>query len=209
MPTSSLEELGAATKVLSSTWVSEVVLQTAQFDRMKAWYQAVLGRDWFFENQPAKALDPSRLPAGDKQVRASDVRACFMRLAPDFPYGTTLALFELSWLEKAPSKDPGINHMQFRDADIATLIKRLELLRDAEINPHRSANHGPSLSFYFRDPDKNVVELCINNFDSPQDAQAFTKSAAFKNNPSGLELDRDEFISRYHSGVPKEKLLAM
>jgi catechol-2,3-dioxygenase len=204
-----MSKLAAETAALSTPWVSEVVLQTSRYDELKSWYGAVLGRPWFFESRPQRPLQESELPAGDKQVRAATVRACFMRLAPAFPHGTTFALFELPWLSGAPAKDPGLNHMQFRDATLETLIERLELLKGAGIHPHRSANHGPTLSFYFRDPDRNIVELCVGNFATEEEAREFTRSEQFQNNPSGLELDRDEFIARYRSGMPRRELLAI
>ncbi|TWB87813.1 catechol 2,3-dioxygenase-like lactoylglutathione lyase family enzyme [Bradyrhizobium macuxiense] len=209
MSTMPLDELKKATSTLSGTWISEVVLQTARFDEMKTWYEAVLGRPFNFETAPKDPTKAKRPDLGDKQVRASDIRACFMKLDPSFPYGGTFALFELPWLDRAPGTDPGLNHMQFKNADLDTLIKRLELLRDGGIHPQRSANHGPGLSFYFKDPDKNVVEFCINNFASLEETLKFTQSERFRNNPSGLELDRDEFIARYRSGVPQDQLLAI
>jgi hypothetical protein len=207
MTTKTFDELKQATAALPATWISEVVLQTSQYDLMKDWYEAVLGTPWHFENRPARPA--AFKEEGDKQVRAADVRACFMRLDTQFPYGITFAIFELPWVGTSPAKDPGLNHMQFKNRDLATLVSRLEMMRDAGIHPQRSANHGPSLSFYFKDPDLNVVELCINTFDTAHEAAAFVRSEKFRNNPSGLELDRDEFIARYHSGIPKDQLLSI
>jgi catechol-2,3-dioxygenase len=198
-----LDELRAATAALPGPWISEVVLQTGSYDVMKPWYGAVLS----FENLPQRPAQP---PAeGEKQVRAADVRACFMRLAPAFPHGGTLAIFEVPGTRAAPTRDPGLNHMQFKNPDLDTLMKRIELLRDAGIHPQRSANHGPVLSFYFKDPDRNVVEFCINNFATAEEMMAFTRSERFQKNPSGLELDRDEFLKRYKSGEPHRQLLSI
>jgi catechol 2,3-dioxygenase-like lactoylglutathione lyase family enzyme len=202
-----LDDLRAATAALPSTWISEVVLQTGRYDEMKPWYEAVLGQPWSFVNVPAKPAKPP--PEGEKQVRAADVRACFMRLAPGFPHGGTLALFEVPGTAAAPTRDPGLNHMQFKNRDLETLMKRIELLRDAGIHPQRCANHGPVLSFYFKDADRNVVEFCINNFDTAEEMMAFTRSERFQKNPSGLELDRDEFLKRYRSGEPPRQLLSI
>jgi hypothetical protein len=99
--------------------------------------------------------------------------------------------------------------MQLRHAELDVLVTRLELLRDAGIHPHRSANHGPMTSVYFRDPDENIVELCIDNFDTPEAMNTFIQSAKFKSNPSGIDIDRNEFISRHRSGMPKDRLLAI
>ena len=47
------------------------------------------------------------------------------------------------------------------------------------------------------------------NFDTAEERVAFTASPAFKANPSGISLDRDEFITRYRAGVSKADLLAL
>lgn len=205
-----LQALKAQSQAIATPWISEVVLQTAQFDRMKLWYEAVLGADWSFENKPDPNVSvPHHHGDGGKQVHAKDVRAVFMRMPSTHPHSMTFAIFELKHLAPAPDKDPGLNHMQFKHPDLATLVQRVEALRDAGIHPHRSANHGPITSFYFRDPDENIVELCLDNFATPAEMMAFTRSEAFRRNPSGVDLDRDEFLTRYHAGTPKEELLAI
>lgn len=208
-----LRDLRAASADIPAPWISEVVMQTNQFELVKAWYAAILGGEWFMENTPSGAPPKDdRTGAGGpggKQVFASDVRACFMRLPAPPPYSLTFAIFELKHLDTAPSRDPGMNHMQLKHPDLEALIRRLEVLRDHGIHPHRSSNHGPVTSFYFRDPDANIVELCIDNFDTPAEKAAFVQSPAFRANPSGVSLDRDEFIARYRSGVPKAELLAI
>ncbi len=206
---SRLETLRLRSKTLANPWVSEIVLQTNQYELMKLWYEAILGRDFFHETRRDPVAVPKPRARGDKQVFAKDVRACFMRLPTVEPYGMVLALFELNDIDVHPSKDPGLNHMQFKHCNIEALITRIEFMRDAGIDPHRSANHGPGTSFYFRDPDSNILELCIDNFDNPEDLDAFIKSETFRNNPSGLDIDRDAFIARYRSGIPVRELLAV
>jgi catechol-2,3-dioxygenase len=202
--------LKAATATLPTPWVSEIVLQTNQFDAMKLWYSSVLGADWFMENVP----DPSTKVAnhhgdGGKQVHAKDVRACFMRLPTVQPYGQVLALFEITRLTAGPDTDPGLNHLQLKHPDLETLACRVEMMREAGIDPHRSANHGPITSFYFRDPDENILELCIDNFSTAAEFNAFVASDKFKANPSGIDIDRDEFLARFRAGTPLAELLAI
>lgn len=208
----SLQSAGALAAMKERTatlgaWVSEIVLQTARFDELKGWYAAVLGRDYFFENEP-KAGGEIKDKHGDggKQVHASDVRAAFMHLEPAPPFNMVFAIFELSWLDLAPTKDPGINHMQFKHHTLGALVERAEAMRDAGLHPHRSANHGPVTSFYYRDPDQNIVEMCVNNFDDPQELAAFLASPSFRSNPSGVDLDRDDFIARFRAGATREEL---
>jgi catechol 2,3-dioxygenase-like lactoylglutathione lyase family enzyme len=205
-----LRSLKASSAQIRTPWISEVVLQTNQYDLMKSWYEAVLGCDWGVENCPDPSRPrPQRDATATKQVYASDVRACFMRLPVPHPYTMTFALFEVTTLETRPSTDPGLNHIQLKHADLQDLISRLEALRDHGLTPHRSANHGPSTSFYFVDPDQNVVELCIDNFDTPGEKIEFINSNAFKQNPSGIQIEFAEFISRYRAGISKQELLAI
>lgn len=205
-----LRRLKAVSAEIGSPWISEVVLQTNQYELMKLWYEAILGGDWIVENIPDPNREkPQREGAEGKQVFASDVRACFMRLPVPHPYTMTFALFEIPHLKLAPDADPGLNHMQLKHGDLDALIRRIEALRDHGLHPHRAANHGATTSFYFRDPDQNIVELCIDNFDTPAEMIAFTKSEAFLRNPSGIDLNRDEFLARYHAGTPKAELLAI
>jgi catechol 2,3-dioxygenase-like lactoylglutathione lyase family enzyme len=208
MPTSpgpDLSALASATSRLPSLRIAEIVLQTNQFAALKSWYSAVLGRAWDIENDPKRAAAiAGEHGDGGKQVHASRVRSCFMILDKDAaaaPYGQLFALFEIAGVGTEPTKDPGLNHMQFKHANMADLVTRIELLRDAGIVPHRSANHGPITSFYYRDPDRNVVELCSNNFETFDEWLAFFDSDQFKANPSGIDIDMAEFLGRYHSGL--------
>lgn len=197
----SLSNLYAATSGLPSVRIAEVVLQTGRFQELKDWYRAVLGHSWSVENDPAKSAGGSRDGDGGKQVHASRVRSCFMILDKDaaaVPYGQLFALFEIPGIGSEPTGDPGLNHMQFKHGDIHSLVKHVELLRDAGIRPHRSANHGPITSFYFRDPDQNVVELCCNNFATFEEWIGYFSSIKFKGNPSGIDMEFDEFLERYH-----------
>ncbi|QOZ81284.1 biphenyl 2,3-dioxygenase (plasmid) [Bradyrhizobium sp. CCBAU 53351] len=122
-------------------------------------------------------------------------------------HGQVLALFELPELSDSPSRDPGLNHFQFRHANLAALLDRVELLLGAGLQAHRASNHGPVTSYYFSDPDQNVVELCCNNFDDAEKLKAFIDSDAFKNNPSGIDVDPKDFLARFRAGEPLDQLL--
>lgn len=202
--TQSLDTLEKQVRSLAPLHLNEIVMQTNRFDAMRAWYAAVLGVEWTMDSRPSTPPTEKYTP-GERQVRAVDVRSSFGRIGTT--PSITFALFELPWLRPSGHMEPGINHTNFREADLDTLVKRVEYLRDAGIHPHRVANHGPVMSFYYYDPDENIVEFCSMNFDTPEEMAAFVRSEAFQKNPSGLELERDPFLERYHSGIPKEELL--
>ncbi|MBR0706984.1 VOC family protein [Bradyrhizobium liaoningense] len=200
-------DLHKATAQLPSPRISEIVLQTAQYESMRDWYSAVLGLSWSIENPGGAPENRRRFAGSPKQTRASDVRSCFMFLDRSPVHGQVLALFELPELSGAPAIDPGLNHFQFRHANLAALFDRVELLLGSGLEAHRASNHGPVTSYYFSDPDQNVVELCCNNFDDPAKLKAFIDSDAFRKNPSGVDVDPKGFISRFRAGEPLHQLL--
>jgi catechol-2,3-dioxygenase len=70
-------------------------------------------------------------------------------------------------------------------------------------------NHGPSTSFYYRDPDGNAVEFSAVNFPTEAEYSRFVTSETFKKNISGAAIDADEFVSKYRSGVPQSELVKL
>lgn len=185
--------------------LSEVVLKTGRYAEMRVWYQMVLGVAPFYEFVPTEKSAP--LP-GQTQERASDIRLCFFRVHLEHPYAQVVALFDIPGTRtEAAGGDPGLHHMQLRCPDMAQLFTRYERLKGAGLKPHRTANHGPGTSFYFRDPDANIVEISANNFATLQDYRAYFESEAYRRNPSGVEIDADDYLARFRSGTPLAELV--
>lgn len=198
------------TKTLALPTISEIVLQTSQFALMRDWYRSVLGRDWVHEAGPSNTKIQNEHGDGGKQVHASRVQACFMILdieAPAEPPGQLFALFGMSGIRRSPTKDPGLNHLQFKHRSRSELLRRASMLRAAGVMSHRAANHGPVTSFYYKDPDQNVVELCANNFPTMAEFHAYLTSAAFKTNPSGYDFDFDAALEKFEAGLPLEEVV--
>ena len=185
--------------------ISETILKTGQFEVMKPWYRRALGVDIFFQHDP----DPGSC-AGNfgGQTRATDLRMCFFRLSTDFPFTQMIGIFEEPGTSTTAVKTaPGLHHMQLMSPDFAGLISKYESLAAAGLRPHRSANHGVMSSFYYRDPDGNNVEFTAQNFPDLQSMSSFMQGPYFRKNPSGIEIsDPDEFVARFHAGVPVAEL---
>ena len=185
--------------------ISETILRTGQLDAMKAWYRKVLEVDPFFEHDPPKG---SRAGDFGGQTRATDLSMCFFRLSEEYPWTQVIGIFEEPGVSgQVPKSSPGLHHMQLMMADVATLIGKYEEMAKLGFRPHRSANHGPMTSFYYRDPDGNNVELTAQNFPTFDAMAAFMRSPEFKANPSGIELDPEAFVARFRSGVPVADLV--
>ena len=182
--------------------ISETILRTGRLDAMKAWYATVLGVQPFFEHAPPPGTRPLDLGG---QTRASDLRMCFFRLSLDYPYVQTIGIFEEPGTGLEPAKgSPGLHHMQLMTADLDDLCAKFGELKAAGLSPHRSSDHGPMTSFYYRDPDGNIVEITAQNHASLEEMATFMASDAFKANPSGTEIDDpDAFVAQR-----REKALA-
>ena len=165
--------------------ISEIVLRTARYEELRAWYQTVLSIDPYLDTD----------------------RFCFRRLHSDYPYTQLLVIFHRPELQGEPRTGPGLDHMQFRCGSLGELLERYARLKTAGIVPHRAMNHGPGMSLYYRDPDGNVVEFSSVNFKTEEEYVAYVASEKFRSNISGIPVDPDDLVMQYRNGVPAEELV--
>lgn len=187
--------------------ISEVVLKTAAFERLRDWYTVVLGVKPYMERTPPADNQPD--PRFGPYVRANDMRVCFIQVHVEYPYKQTLGIFEVPVVSGSQANVPGMHHMQFRHSTLDELITRYEQLAAKEITPFRTANHGTGTSFYYYDPDGNTLELSGPNFATLEEDRKFVQSEAFRRNPSGVELDIEDFVARFRAGEDLATLLAI
>ncbi|MFY0578753.1 VOC family protein [Cystobacter fuscus] len=102
--------------------------------------------------------------------------------------------------EQPGPKTRGLEHFAFTYADITGLLHTYERLERAGITPFWSVNHGPTTSFYYRDPDGNHIELQVDNFVRNEDATSFMRSEVYNSNPIGVDVDPRELLRRLHAG---------
>ena len=199
------DRLAAITADLQPPRVSEIVLRTSQFDAMRAWYQAALSAKPVYEFTPENW---DRLRERQSAKFTTEIRLCFLRVGGDFPYGQTLALFDVAHL--APSdRSTGLHHMQFRHRTLADLFERYERLKAVGIEPFKSYNHGPATSFYYEDLDRNLVELSGVNFATEAAYIAYFSTPSFQRNPAGCEIDAADFVARFRAGEPLDRLVRL
>ncbi len=179
----------------SALKISETILKTGQLDKMKPWYATVLGVPPFFEHAPPEGTKPLDLGG---QTRASDLKMCFFRLSLAFPYVQTIGIFEeKGTAQEIPKGTPGLHHMQLTVGSFRELCDKYAELKEKGLRPHRSSDHGPMTSFYYRDPDGNNVEITAQNYPTLEAMVAFMSSDAFKANPSGAEIDPEAFVAQH------------
>jgi len=201
-----IDKVGISTKAVALQ-MGELVLKTGRFQQMSDWYSHLLGHGPFFQRRPDPDAPPR--PQGMPE-RAVDVQLAFFQIhESEHPHNQVLGLFGLDSLVGAEPAGPGLHHFQFGCASLDDLFAQYEHMSAFGAVPHRTANHGQATSFYFRDPDGNVIEFTTSNFPTLEGELAYMASPAFAANPSGVELDAAEFAARYHSGESRESLLSL
>lgn len=166
--------------------IGEVVLRTGRYDEMRAWYHALLDLDPYYENLPE-----GRSETAPDQAWATQVRLAFFRLSLDHPYQQVIALFDVPGTGALDPTAAGLHHVQLREHSLQSMATNYRRLKAHGILPFRTVDHGPSMSFYYKDPDSNVVELAASNHATLDAYLESLDSAEFRRNPSGNSVDAD------------------
>jgi catechol 2,3-dioxygenase-like lactoylglutathione lyase family enzyme len=106
------------------------------------------------------------------------------------------------------SSEPGLEHVAFTYESLDGLLNTYVRLRDKDIKPILTVNHGPTTSFYYNDPDGIRVELQIDNLPMGT-AQEFIDSPEGRANAIGVVLDPEELLRRYEAGEPVRTLVTL
>ena len=101
----------------------------------------------------------------------------------------------------------GLHHVAFTMGSLDDLADQYLHLKDQGIQPHRCVNHGVTTSMYYYDPDRNQVELLVDNFATAIEGRDYMRlrSAADKN-PVGIDFDPEELVKRIATVLKIEEL---
>ena len=166
--------------------VSEIILRTSRYDEIKGWYQTLFG-----------GLKPTVETQTERRMKSVPhiERLCFLRIHASFPFTQVLGIFEVPEAREPAQMNAGLDHMQFRESSLANLFGRYEMLKNGGVLPTHCFNHGPGTSFYYKDPDGNVVELSAVNFDNESDYLAFFQTDEYRSNVEGYEVEPESYIA--------------
>jgi 2,4-dichlorophenol 6-monooxygenase len=135
---------------MASPKISHLILNTANYEAMKQWY-----------------LDVFEAKIG---VETSDHSACFLQMDESHH---RIGMFNVAKTDESAAmtypgaQNPGalsrLNHFAFEYPTLAELFDAYQRLAGSSVLPAASLNHGPTMSIYYQDPDRNIVELFYDN----------------------------------------------
>lgn len=163
--------------------LAHIVLRTNQPQQLINWYREVLQAEVVLANDMV-----SFLTYDDEHHR--------------------IAIAKLPGLVERPPMAVGVEHVAFTYGAPEDLFRTYERLRARGIKPYWTVNHGPTLSFYYQDPDQNQIELQIDLQGDTAAVNEWFKQSDFSVNPIGVRVDADEVISRYRAGEDPDQLFA-
>jgi catechol 2,3-dioxygenase len=162
-------------------------IMTLDIKKMTDWYSKVLGMKSNFENSSRSASDANPVQVNLLTNDGADHR---------------IAL--ISWPGLSENKEKykftRLQHVAFEHKSIRDLLNSYSHLKYQEIVPIIVVNHGPTISFYYHDPEANVVELFAYNFgnwDSSWDEFVRTMGTKFVFMP----IDPDKIIAAQKKGL--------
>ena len=109
-------------------------------------------------------------------------------------------------LAERPPRAVGLGHIAFTYENIEALLVTYARLKQAGILPFCCVNHGPTTSLYYYDPDRNRIELQVDNFADMTEATTLMQQQ-FGINPVGEEFNPEDLLARLHSGVDPAELV--
>jgi len=96
----------------------------------------------------------------------------------------------------------GMHHTAFEYPSLDELLLTWVRLDREGVRPAFCLNHGPTTSFYYRDPDGNHVELQADNWDnSTQSGRFMHEDPRFLEDPIGKPIDPARLIEARRAGL--------
>ena len=170
-------------EIIKPAKLAHIVVKTKKYREVVEWYQTVLGME-ITHASPAATF----LYFDDEHHR--------------------MAVLNLPGLLPNWRGSAGVDHVAFTYDSVDSLLHNYERLKSLGIVPVWPVNHGATLSFYYKDPDQNVVELQVDVFRSREETNDFLGDGRFAINPIGIDVDPDDLLARWKQGEPHEALTA-
>lgn len=168
-------------KVLSPGVLAHVVLRTGNLEKMVDFYTTFLG---------------GRVTYGNDFVSFITYDEEHHRIA----------LIGIPGTGAKNPKNAGLEHVAFSFLTLSDLLLSYRQRKARGIQPLWCVNHGPTTSIYYKDPDGNMIETQVDNFDTVEAANEFVSSPAFAENPIGTDFDAEGLIEKIKEGESESSL---
>jgi catechol 2,3-dioxygenase-like lactoylglutathione lyase family enzyme len=160
-----------------------IVLRTARFQEMTAFYKTLLNAEPMYETPFLCFLtyDDEHhrvLVATDPNAKDRDPKAC------------------------------GVAHFAYLFDSLSDLMSAYARIRDTGLKPTYCVNHGFQSSLYYHDPDNNEVELGVDNFGSRQEINDWFDEGHFSKNFYGYNFDPEQMYAWHQEGVADAEIFA-
>ncbi|KAF2162990.1 hypothetical protein M409DRAFT_57676 [Zasmidium cellare ATCC 36951] len=163
-------------EVISPTALAHVVLRTKNLAAMRDFYVTFLG---------------ARISHGNDFV-------CFLYYDEEHH---RIAIVQIDQTVPKNVTSCGLEHVAFAFPDLSTLLLSYRQRLQRGIKPVWNVNHGPTNSIYYKDPDGNLIETQVDNFQSADEVKKYMAGPEFAENPIGTDFDPEDYIRRLQAGA--------
>jgi catechol 2,3-dioxygenase len=184
----------ASSEIINPT-LHHVGLTTANLEAMLDWYGKVLGMT---PNHQSTRPAGAESPPGLRAAWLSNDRA-----------NHRVAIVALPGLADDPDRrhHKRVQHIAFEYASVDDLLATYARLKDLGIEPVLTDVNVVTTAFYYEDPDRNCVELFVDNFgDWEKSTECLRSSPEFAARPIGTYVDPDAMIAARAAGASVEEV---
>jgi catechol 2,3-dioxygenase len=175
----------AAGREFPTPTFQHVTLKTTRKSAMIAWYKTVCGMRLHFENQGGAFMSND----------AANHRLALLTIPGVTP-------------DEQRRVHTGLHHMSFEYDELADLDENYRRLRDEGIKPVLCVDHRMTVSYYYADPDDNLVELQIDSFGDAAASTHWMVTELHKItvHPGGNIIDPELVSKDVADGVTREQV---
>jgi catechol 2,3-dioxygenase len=165
-------------------------ITTANLETMAQWYATVLGMSVVFETSSPLGKDAHiQVSAAWVTNDAANHRIGLIAIPQLVP-------------DTQRSAHSRLQHIAYEYASLDDLLDTYLRLKEEGILPVLAADHGPTLSMYYADPDGNSVELVADNFGDWEKSGRFMRtSPEFADRPMGSYVDPEKLAGARAAGA--------
>jgi catechol 2,3-dioxygenase len=170
-------------------------VETRHLERMVEWYAKVVGMVTIYSTSQAWG---SATGGSMGEAFVSNDRAHHR-----------IAIFSVPDLQEDTDKGAHVKlqHVAFEYATIDDLLNSYVRIKGLGIEPVLTMDHGPTIAFYYQDPDGNSVELFVDTFgDWDQSREYMQSSPDFHQNTLGTLVDADQLVASRQAGMSLAEL---